>query len=167
MTYYSIPWATFIRCALKYHERTLYIFCAPGPDGNWGKDMKHVLIEESLRQSDDQPNPHIPTHNHFLFSSSGTDCYYDPPNMPKRHVSHSERLLISCDSLARHDPKNSHYLIWDNQNKVGVLYCAAKVCVLLCFIGVNKTTSILFIRSFISGMTVSEMEMLNNFVGLS
>lgn len=97
-------------------KRAPFVSSAPG--GNWGRDTRRVLIEESLRQSDDQPTEHpsptpltyFPTHKHFSLSS-----YCDSPNMPERHVSHSERLLISSDSSRRRNPKNSHYLIWDDR----------------------------------------------------
>lgn len=47
-------------------------------------------------------------------NTSRSYSYCDSPNLPERYVSHSERLLISCDSSRRRNPKNSHCLIWDD-----------------------------------------------------
>lgn len=101
-------------------KRAPFVSWASG--GNWGRDTRRVLMEESLRQSDDQPSErpsptpltYFPTHKHFALSSSRSDSDCDSPNMPERRVSHSERLLISSDSSRRCKPKNSHCLIWDD-----------------------------------------------------
>lgn len=90
-------------------KHTVHLSCGCPP---WELSPRYKVCfyktEFQAQRLSTQP-PHLHPHLPF-YSLPLTDFYYDPPNMPKRHVSHSERLSLyklfisfECLSTVGHD----------------------------------------------------------------